>query len=172
LPQNIITVDSQVVGCTYKRYNTIFGIYALSLLPINKRKEVLKELLIKIQELLDNNIYLVTLAQKNLIFPLLKNDSNILLSYRLEPLIIDLDGISAIYTEEYKETYYKETLVSLSKLIFEILLGQDLPWEYLDENQDEFLSLCEKFGLDCHLAKEYYDANYLDIETLNKVLKR
>ncbi len=172
LPQNIITMNNEVIGCTYKKYNTIFGIYAATIFPMSKRKEILSNLLVKIQELLDYNIYLVTLAQKNELLPLLKKDANILLNYNLEPLIIDLDGISAIYTEEVSQSHYRATLGSLSKLIFEILIGQDLSYEFLDENKDVFLQLSRKAGIDLGIAEDYYDFNYVDMETLNKVLKR
>ena len=172
LPQNIIYMNGQVIGCTYKKYNTILGIYAACMFPIPKRKEICQSLFIKIQELLEHNIYPVTLAQKNDLFPILKKDSNVLLSYRLEPLLIDLDGISAKYTNHFINSCYIEALSSITKLIFEILLGQNLTYEYLEENREEFARLAYDAGIDPDIADIFYRYNYLDIDTINKVLKR
>ena len=126
----------------------------------------------KVQELLDNNIYPVTLAQKNDLFPFSKKDSNILLNIKLDPIIIDVDGRSTFYSDKFVESKYNLTLGSLTKLILEILTNRDLSYELLDDYPEEYYQILSSIGIDKKISKKYYDYTYIDMDDINKILKK
>lgn len=170
LPQGIVKENNRVIGCIYKKYNTIWGIYATSCLPLEYRYNVCRKVIYKVQELLDNNIYLTTLAQRNEILSFSKKDSNVLLDYKLEPLIIDLDGISALYSDTFIDSKYKVALCGLSKLVLEIITKRDLSYEYLDNYKEEYIQILKQYNIDLEYIHKFYDYGYLEIEELKNVL--
>ena len=171
LPKRIIKVDSRVVGCVYKRYYSILGIYAASLLPLKTRKKVLNKLFIKLKELHDNYIYPLTLAQKDLIFPFSKKGANVLLGYNLEPYLVDLDGISTVYFDSPSPSEKARSLRSFSIMALEILSGIDL---YANE-EDEYDTTIDEMiarGIPKILAEDiYYENGFQDEERIIKLLK-
>ncbi len=172
LPQKLIKVDGRLVGCVYKRYNSVFGIYALSYFPLSKRKEVLKKLYLKLKELYENNIYPVTLAQKNDLLPFSKKESNVILDYNLEPQIIDLDGISTYYSDSFCRREYERSLSSFSILALEIISGIDFLDADTDEEMERYIQDLVKRGIPQKLAKEIYNENgFKDEDRIRQLLK-
>ena len=168
LPQNIIRVNDKVAGCVYKKYDSIMGIYAASFLPLNYKKRILKRLYFKLKELLNNNIYPVTLAQKNDTFPFSTKDSNVLICKNLDPVIIDIDGISALYSDIFSKAMYERAIGSFSKLILEILSGIDIR-----ETEEELDLLIDQYidrGIDRYFIKKYIDYQRLDEKDIKSLL--
>ena len=173
LPQAPIMIDHRLVGCVYHRYHTIWGIYALGLYPPSVRKKVMRKLYVKLRELYANNIYPVTLAQKDKIHPFSRQGSNVLLGFGLEPQIIDLDGISAFYSDTFCEAAneaYKKSLSSFSLLALEVISGLDIMDEDIDV--EYFVEELKDKGIDPTLAKEIVDEyGFKDEERIIKLLK-
>ena len=173
LPKNIIYVSNKIVGCEYKYYPHRFGIYASVYLPLNIRLKICKRIIEKVKELLDNNIYPVTLAQRDSMYPFKSNGSNILIGLDLEPLIIDLDGISAMYSDSYSSKYYNKVLSTLSSLVLELLLKVKLADNIEDDDYvvNEYCSLMEEAGITNILSKKFFDNNYLELDEIENVIK-
>ena len=173
LPQNIIYVDNQIVGCEYKYYNHKLGIYAAAYLPFKQRLIICKKILEKVNELLDNNIYPVTLAQRSDVFPFKSDGSNVLIGFNLEPIIIDLDGISAMYSDVFSEKYYKRVLSSLSTLILEILSRVELADTIEDDEMviNELIERMVRNNIPYLISKKYFDYFSLDFDDINQIIK-
>lgn len=171
LPQSIIKVDKKLAGCVYKYYPYTLSIYAISFLPLKYRLIIIERLLAKVKELLDNNIYPVTLAQKNDIHPCSKKDSNVLINYKLEPLLIDLDGISALYSDTYSNIGYKKAMTSLSTLILELLIKTDIHYEDMDNYIDDFIIDMKCLGIDEKYIDSYLEDFSLDLFEMNSLIK-
>lgn len=172
LPQQIIKVNKRLVGCSYKRYKSVLGIYALSFFPLSTRKRVLKKLYLKLKELYENNIYPVTLAQKNDLLPFSKKESNVILDYSLEPQIIDLDGISTYYSDSFCRREYERSLSSFSILAFEILSGFDFIEFDNDFEFEEYIEQVVSRGVPRELVEDIYDQHgFTDNERILKLLK-
>lgn len=129
---------------------------------------MLKELLLSVQELLDHNIYHIDLGIK----PECIKNTNVFLSLfpKVKPEIIDIDGKSAVYTEQKNSKYYEKSLKSYKNLMTYLLFDidaevlEDLDYEYEREN------LIKK-----NVPREYVDSilNYeevIDIPELNTFL--
>lgn len=172
LPKNIIYVNNKAAGCVYKYYPNKFGIYAAAYLPIKTRLKICKKLLEKVKELVDNNIYPVTLAQKNELFPFSSDNANVLLGFKMDPIIIDLDGISAMYTEKFTGGFYNNCLSSLATLILEIISRVEIKYDLLDEYEiEELIGELIQRGLPRDCVQKYLDRGYLDFNELNNVIK-
>ena len=173
LPKNIIYVNKKIVGCEYKYYPHKLGIYASAYLPLKKRLIICNSILEKVKELLDNNIYPVTLAQRDDIFPFRRNGSNVLIGRDLDPKIIDLDGISAYYSDVFSNRYYNRTIYSLSSLILELLTRVELANSIEDDEYllEENIIRMEDVGISGFLAKKFFDNNGLDFDDLNHIIK-
>jgi len=173
LPQQIVKLDGRFVGCAYKRYHTLFSIYAASFRSPENCKRILKRLFLKIKELHENYIYPITLVQKNPLLPFSRKNANVLLgTTNSEPYLIDLDGISAYYFDRFSESFYRQSLSSLSILILEVLSGIDFI-EPKDEFELEWIinSFVER-GIPRDWVKECYDYHgVLDEEKILHLLK-
>lgn len=172
LPQSIIRVDGKLAGCVYKYYPHTLGIYAVSYLPLKGRLLVIERLLEKIKELVDNNIYPVTLAQKNELYSFLSKDSNVLINYKLEPILIDLDGISALYSDVYSKVGYQRTLSSLSKLVLEILIRNDIHCDDMDDYIDDFFKDMSNLKIDNKYIDSYLDDFSLSFDEMNTLVRK
>ena len=158
LPQRIIKKDNnRVIGCEYRRYQTPLSVYAVSYIPfLKKRKEIMYKLFVKFKELVDNNIYPVTLVQKDPLFPFGRHGANVLLSFNLEPIFIDLDGISTIYTESFHQRLYDKAFRDFSILAMEVISGID--YDY-DGNQDIDLDIADLVDREIpyDIASDFYN---------------
>ena len=174
LPKNVIYVDNKIAGCEYNYYRFKLGIYSSVYLPLQKRLLICKKLLVKVKELLDNNIYPVTLAQRNEMFSIKSNGSNVLIGLNLDPVIIDLDGISTMYSDSFSRKYFNRTLATLSSLILELLSKVKVA-DIKDDDIyviSEYYSLLEEAGISVSIAKKFFDNNYLDFEDIENIIKR
>lgn len=173
LPSNIIYLNNKIIGCEYVYYPHKLGIYSSAYLPLKKRLVIAKRVIEKVKELLHNNIYPVTLAQRDDRFPFLSNGSNVLIGIDLEPYIIDLDGISALYSESFSNKYYAKVLTSLSTLILEILSRVELSDNIEDDDNviDELIDRMFLNGIPKISSQKYFDNNRLDLGELNYIIK-
>ena len=124
----------------------------------------------KLKELHKNNIYPITLAQKNDIFPFSTKDSNILLCKHMNPVIIDIDGISAIYTDKFSKSKYELSMGSFSKLVLEILSGVDIKED--DEELDYVIKQMIERNMDISLIKKYINYSFLEDEEIRRLIKK
>lgn len=135
LPKNLVYIENRFAGYVLKR---VYGrqIHTLSSLPTTKKKIIMLRVIKKVRELLDNNIYHVDLdnspysTKSHLFTPSGEFESvghsHVLVDYKLEPWLIDLEGKSTIYTEKYDPKSEEDCLKSLCKLLIEFLLDINL----------------------------------------------
>ena len=186
LPNNIIYENNKAIGCVYPYYRNTFGIYASSLLPLRLRLQICKEIISKVEELLDNNIYPLSLAQRSDEFPISKKESNILLGLDLKTHIVDLDGNSTLYSQDYSHKHTTLALASLSTLVLEILSkikiydenfsnmesiidykSNDCLKKYIDDMIEEFV----KAGIPEHFAHKYYEYGKLEMSDIKRLVR-
>ena len=173
LPRNIIYVNNKIAGCEYKYYPNKMGIYASVYLPLKSRIEICRKLIEKVKELLNNNIYPVTLAQSEEFFPFRSKGSNVLIGLDLDPIIIDLDGISAMYSDNFSERYYNRVLLSLSALILELLSKVKLANNICDDEfviEDNIARMYE-VGIPIDMARKFFDNYRLELNEMDDIIK-
>lgn len=173
LPEGILYVNDRVAGCIYKYFPASLSIYAAAYLPLKLRLNICKALLVKVKELTNNYIYPVALSQKyREFFPVDKSDANVLIGASLEPKIIDLDGVSTLYSDKYLRDCYHKVETELSTLVLEILSKIKLGTEEIDESNIEiyYKELVEA-GIPKYVAKEYLDYCKVDIYNLADTIK-
>lgn len=142
LPKKIIYVDNYFSGYMLKEQYGI-QIHYLTGLPLVLKYKIMKKLILKIEELINNYIYTIDIDSspfgKCIYYDLNGNlkhvgHSNILINpLNLNPSIIDLDGKSTIYTDAYNDYYYKQTILKLNILLLEFLFGINLDSFYSGE---------------------------------------
>jgi len=162
LPLNLIYVDGHFRGCAVRYYRTPYSIYAAANLPRALKVKVCRNLLIKYRELIRNNIYPVDLCQRDKYKPSKRVNSNVLLGYNLEPIIIDLDGKSALYTEQENGAYLKYADTNLATTVLEILTHIDLTSDMSDNDIDELYEELVNAGFYEPLIKKYINTYRLD----------
>jgi hypothetical protein len=186
LPNNIIYDNNKAIGCVYPYYKNTLGIYASSLLPLRLRLQICKEIISKVEELLDNNIYPLSLAQRSDEFPISKKESNILLGLDLKTYIVDLDGNSTLYSQNYSHKHTTLALASLSTLVLEILSkikiyddnfsnmesiidykSNECFKRYIDDMIEEFV----KAGIPEHFAHKYYEYGKLEMSDIKRLVR-
>lgn len=190
LPNHIIYEKNnnrkKAIGCVYPYYKNTIGIYASAYLPLRQRLMICKELIGKVSELLDNNVYPITLAQRSDIFPVSKSESNILLGLNLRPYIVDLDGNSTFYTEEYSHYYTSLVLSSLSTLVMEIIskikiyddhvlndtvCTDEIVSSYVSNYINELINEFSKVGIPEKLTQKYFEYGKLEMNDIKKLIK-
>ena len=187
LPNHIIYENNKAVGCVYPYYKYTVGIYASAYLPLKLRLQICKDIIVKVQELLDNNIYPLSLAQRSDEFPLSKKDSNILLGLDGKTHIVDLDGNSTLYSKGYSHKNTSLTLASLSTLVLEILskikIYDDNVFEsesILEYKNNEFIrnyinEMVNNFvlsGIPENLATKYYEYGKLEMNDIKRLIRK
>lgn len=137
LPLAIIYVDGIFKGSLIKRYKFSFELHKIwGFLSHKKKCVILRRLLNNVKELNDNFIYHFDLTNKPNGFGSGDHShSNILISRGFDVNIIDLDGRSTIYTNEYNPSYENIVYSSLLSLIIELITDFDIPddMEYEDK---------------------------------------
>lgn len=156
-PQRIIYVNGVVRGCVYPYYKHASSIYKAYLKTYKTRLKICKSLIDKVKELVDNNIYPVDLCQKMPSRLFDKNYANVLLSFKNEPIIIDLDGRSTYYTEIPNSAYLTSTCWTLAYLVYEIITREDIQEDYKDENYDMIREYLSEYGLTSDIIKRFLD---------------
>ena len=129
LPINPVYINHHFRGCIIKYHHNYYPISCFSFLPQKTKLKILKNLLAKIKELLNNNIYPIDLYNKqNSNLP----HNNIVINFSLNSQIVDLDGKSVAYTEKFNPEFYKKSLFELSTLLLEFLFDHELADYYLE----------------------------------------
>lgn len=132
LPINPVYINHHFRGCIIKYHHNYYPISCFSFLPKRTKLKIIKDLLVKIKELLNNNIYPIDLYNKqNSNLP----HNNIVINFSLNSQIVDLDGKSVAYTEKFNPEFYKKSLFELSTLLLEFLFDQELEDYYLEFDQ-------------------------------------
>jgi hypothetical protein len=159
IPQKIIYVNGVARGCVYPYHRFTSSIYKSFRRTFKTRLKICRLLLEKVQELIDNNIYPIDLCQKGPDSLFDKNYANVLLNIKNEPLIIDLDGKSALYTDVPNPSYEKMSCVTLSNLILEILTREDIQEDFNEEDFDGIYSYLSEAGLNDEMIHKFLDGS-------------
>lgn len=167
LPLGNVMINNRFRGCVYKAYNHCIPIHSIKTFPKTVRLKIIKELLLKVDELLKQTIYPIDLANKPTVN---QTHSNVLVSLNLHPHLIDLDGQSTVYREQEDEFYYQLTMRNLKILILELL-------EDFDYNDDEAKEDIEYFEyiIEDDMSKLLFKELHRDdtkLETLQKILQK
>ena len=177
LPKGPVYFNNKFAGCYYKKLSGI-QIHKLTGLPIKHKYKLIKSLLLDIEELINNNIYHIDLANSYLHESYLDEEegksilstghSHILINpFGKLTNIIDLDGKSTIYTENYSFEYEQMCLVSLCTLLIEFLFAIDTrEIKEIDEIEFEL----SKFGLNKELCNKFASMNFNNFDELKKSL--
>ncbi len=164
LPKKALYVDGKFIGCVIDRKYAFQLHYVFPFLPRKTKIKVLKLILLKIKELTDNYIYPCDVANS----PIVGNHSNILVDYKLEPQLIDLDGHSTLYRETYDEKAYNYVLFSTNLLLLELLHGNVYCEDMLDEEVDMLERILKEDGINDDLAHKLsrFNANFDELNEL------
>ena len=132
LPINPVYINHHFRGCIIKYHHNYYPISCFSFLPKRTNLKIIKDLLVKIKELLNNNVYPTDLYNKqNSNLP----HNNIVINFSLNSQIVDLDGKSVAYTEKFNPEFYQKSLFELATLLLEFLFDQELEDYYLEFDQ-------------------------------------
>lgn len=170
LPSDIIYVDGRARGCVYPYYKHASSIYKTYRRSLKTRLKICRELYIKVKELIDNNIYPVDLCQKSREKLFDKKYCNVFLGPNNEPIIIDLDGKSALYTEVSNLDFERKTCDSLMTLLIELVTREDLQEDMTQEAFDEIRFYLKKAGLSVETIEKFFDCT-MTMEDVNKGLE-
>ena len=162
LPKKVIYINNYFSGYVLKEQYGI-QIHYLTGLPLVLKYKIMKNIILKIEELINNYIYPIDIDNSPFgkcayqdIYGNLKHvgHSNILINpFNFNPSIIDLDGNSTVYTDNYNEYYYKQTILKLNILLLEFLFGINLDGFYNDDND---LSNCIIESLNKYSINNYF----------------
>ena len=178
LPTNLVYINEAFAGCLLKKINGI-QIHKLSGMPYKYKKKIIKNLLLDIEELLNNYIYHTDIANSPYSVSLFMDENNnikaqkghshILVNpFNLKTNIIDLDGKSTTYTNNYNYILEEKCLINLTRLIIEFLFKIDTDEiKEIDEIEFELL----KLGLKEHIAHKFANYSFESIKELKKELK-
>ena len=178
LPKGAIYINNKCVGAVLDRINGI-QIHKLSSMPLKYRYQIIKSLLLDVDELLKNNIYHIDLSNSpystkcytrdkdgNVIA--IKGHSHVLVNpITKKTNIIDLDGKSTIYTEKYSEKFEKACIDNICTLLIEFLYNVDTD----DITDDEIYYELLNKSIDDTLASNLAYENFHNIDEIKKVLK-
>ncbi len=165
LPINPVYINHHFRGCIIKYHHNYYPISCFSFLPQKAKLKILKNLLAKIKELLNNNIYPIDLYNKqNSNLP----HNNIVINFSLNSQIVDLDGKSVAYTEKFNPEFYKKSLFELSTLLLEFLFDQELEDYYLEF--DQYQEYYQKYFYErFNIPQKYIDnllSNNIDLDVI------
>lgn len=118
LQKRPIYINGHFNGTVLHYHKFCISLSFLQLYPFKIQVWALKELLLSIKELVDNNIYHIDLGFRANDYQ--KNDNVLISIGKPMPHIIDIDGKSAIYTEMPNLKYYKKTLNSYKGILLGI----------------------------------------------------
>lgn len=176
LPIAPIFVGDHFKGCVLRNHSHHFPIHEYMLfLPKNLQIKILKQVLINVKELFNNNIYPVDLANNGLSEYAEDNShSNILVSPLGKVQIIDLDGRSTIYRERPDKRYENLSLRSLNVLVLETLLNIDLLSFETNYDSDYLVRKMTKSGLPKDIVEAMLmgDCNIENIDEFLNIYKK
>lgn len=117
LPSQLVFIDGNFAGCVYKKL-TGLGIHRLKEMPISYKKKIIKNVIADVSELIDNFVYPIDVDNNPQV-----GHSNIFVNpITKKTKIIDLDGLSTVYSQNRNLEYEYKSLQSLSNLILEFMI--------------------------------------------------
>lgn len=117
LPSQAVYIDGKFAGCVYKKL-TGLGIHNLKDMPISYKKKIIKNVIADVAELIDNYVYPIDIDNSPQV-----GHSNIFVNpITKKTKIIDLDGISTIYSQNRNLEYEYKAIQSLTNLILEFMI--------------------------------------------------
>ena len=178
LPKGAFYINNRFVGVVLDRINGV-QIHKLSIMPLKYKYQIIKSLLLDVDELLKNNVYHVDLSNSpystkcctrdkdgNVIA--IKGHSHVLVNPLTKKTnIIDLDGKSTIYTEKYSEKFEKACIDNICTLLIEFLYNVDTD----DITDDEIYYELLGRDIDETIANKLAYENFHNIDEMKKVLK-
>lgn len=177
LPKGIVKIDNNFAGCIIEKANGT-QIHKLTGMPLKYKYKIIKNLLLDVEELLNNNVYHVDLSNSPYAkvgyideddnFKFMNGHSHVLVNpISLKTNIIDLDGKSTKYMERYNEKAENECLYNLCLLLIEFLYKIDT-----DEIRDidEIIYRLKDFNLDNDFAQKLANNKFNNIEEIKKGL--
>ena len=188
LPNNIIYEDNKAIGCVYPYYKNTLGIYSAAYVSERLKVMACKDLVSKVEELLDNNIYPLNLDKRSVSNPIKRDECDVLLEHGFNygVHIVDLDGSSTLYTESYSHNKTSLVLSSLTSMVLEILTkiklyedklsdddfsldGSDYSYyqEYVNKHIEEMI----KYGIPENLASKYYEYGKLEMNDIKRLIR-
>lgn len=180
LPQGGFYLDGKFVGLVIKKLNGI-QIHKLSGMPIKYKYEIIKNLLLDIEELLENNIYHIDLGNSPYATILnyrgldgnkkpMYGHSHVLVNpFSKKTNIIDLDGKSTIYMEQYNKAREQRCIYSLSLLLLEFLFKIDT--KELPQEDEQYYELLEN-NVDEELARKLTVSEFDDFNDVKELIKK
>lgn len=177
LPIDIVYIDGKFAGCLLKKVNGI-QIHKLTGLPMKYKREIVKNILLDVKELLSNYIYHTDLSNSPFSLSTFKDEhDNIVLKnghshvlvnpFTLNTNIIDIDGKSTTYMERYNQKLEHSCLLNLTRLIIEFLFKINTD----DFQEDEIYFELLKYELNQCLADKLANYKFEAIEEIQKELK-
>lgn len=169
LPVSQLFINNKFSGCVIRKKIGVQIHYIFPFLTKKRQIKILKYLLMIVKELTDNYIYPLDLANS----PIIGNHSNILVNLRLRPVLIDLDGNSTVYRENYNEQLLKGTFESLNMLFLELIYGFNLKETESEYDIYNIRKTIGESGVESNLIEKLIDcnANYDDLNKLTLQLK-
>ena len=152
LPLGILYVDKRLKGCL-KYHSLSTNIFNTRLFNQKTRLQILKKILLKIEELIDNNIYHVDICQK----PTFESkNTNILFRWNFNPEIVDLEGKSTIYTENFSNIFKQRVELGLGILFFELLAKKSIEEEFLEAEEVIMSEILIQNGFTDEIISDFY----------------
>lgn len=144
LPVCPLYISNKFRGCVLKYHKHYTYISYIKIFPKRIQLKIMAELLNKIKELTDNNIYPIDL----------NNINNILINpLTLNTEIIDIDGKSTVYCETYNGNLYNIVYYCFNSLILNLVYDFNIE-EYSIEDLDYIIA---------NLKKRHFDDEYINL---------
>ena len=151
LPLGPLYIDERFCGCVLKYHKHYTDIYNVNIFSRKFKMMIVRKLINYVEELTDHNIYHLDLNNKD---ELHLGQSNVLFSFLGSVQIIDLDGKSTVYTDNFNHNFYQLSLQSLLNLIIDLLFDFDYAGEDIMEADINYLeNRLLKMGLSKEIVK-------------------
>ena len=182
LPLGAVFYKDNNVGLIIKKLNGT-QIHKLSGMPYKYKYEIIKSLLLDVEELLKNNIYHVDLANSpfaissyyrdkdNITRPLYGHSHVLVNPITKKTNIIDLDGKSTIYMDYNNEEYEQKCVSNLCTLLREFLY-QINPEEINDEDEESIVFELSKYGVNNYFAQKLAKEDFENFKEFKYLLKK
>lgn len=178
LPNGIVYLDNKFAGLLLKRVNGI-QIHKLTGMPLPFKYKVIKELLLDIEELMNNNVYHIDLHNSpyctnsyidcNNKTAFINGHSHIFVNpINHKTHIIDLDGKSTSYKER-KDEYLEQACINNLNILFTEFL-YEIDRDELKENDEIFYEL-KKQNVNQNLAKKIAYNEFSNFKEVKKLMK-
>lgn len=180
LPKGSVFIDGKFAGCFLEKLNGI-PIHKLRYMPQKFKLELIRSILLDIEELLEKNIYHLDLdnspcAETKYMdekgnIKILRGHSHILINpVKKSTNLLDLDGKSIVYTDYSDDKLKKYSLHSLCLLLLDFLYGVLLNDDDFEDSEILEFYLIRQ-GINKEFANIIANDNINSIEEIKKCLK-